>query len=224
MNLPPSAVAALCVAAAYLLGAIPFGLLIARCKGVDIRRVGSGNVGATNVFRSVGKGPGLLTFALDVAKGWLPAWGSGRLIAGLWDGVSVLSPDAVSVACGIVAVVGHNWPIYLRFQGGKGIATSAGALLGFAPLATGIGLCVWVVVFTVTRYVSVGSIVACLAVAFAGWWCYEGRLVPVTLTLLGAVGVWRHRTNVRRLLAGTEHRFGRKSDGKGEPADGGTGA
>ena len=224
MNLPPSLVVALCGVGAYLLGAIPFGLVIARFKGVDIRQVGSGNVGATNVFRSVGKGLGILTFALDVWKGWLSAWGSGRLIAGMPDGASGWSPEAVSVACGILAVVGHNWPIYLHFKGGKGIATSAGALLGFAPLATGVGLLTWVVVFTATRYVSVGSMVACLAVPVVGWWRYDGRLIPVTLTLLGLVGIWRHRANIRRLLDGTEHRFGRRPDGDASAPKGGTGA
>jgi len=204
---------------AYLLGAVPFGLLIARTRGIDIRRVGSGNVGATNVFRSVSKPLGILTFALDALKGWLPAWGSAFLVksmAATGSGGWTPAPEAVSVTCGILAVAGHNWPVYLRFKGGKGIATSAGALLGFAPLATGVGLLTWIVVFSATRYVSVGSIAACATVPVVGWWRYEGRLLPVTLTLLGLVGIWRHRANIRRLLDGTEHRFGRK------PADNGT--
>jgi glycerol-3-phosphate acyltransferase PlsY len=214
-DLLPYAVAGI---AAYLLGAVPFGLLVARIKGIDIRKVGSGNIGATNVFRSVGKGLGILTFTLDVAKGYVPAkvfpW-----VAGL-AGMDV-DHSTMGVACGLLAVAGHNWPVYLGFKGGKGIATSAGALLGFAPLATLVGLGTWAVVFGVTRYVSVGSIAACVAVAGGSWWLCpgSGTLVPVVLTLLGAVGVWRHRTNVRRLLDGTEHRFGRKKEtvcGQGE--------
>lgn len=207
-------------AASYLLGAIPFGLLVARARGVDIRKVGSGNIGATNVFRSVSKGLGILTFALDVAKGFIPAWLFPLAAAGAGFDVD---RDALGVVCGLVAVAGHNWPAYLGFKGGKGIATSAGALLGFAPLATILGLGVWIAVFGLTRYVSVGSIAACAAVGAGSWWICGGRgvLIPTVLTILGAVGVWRHRGNVRRLLEGTEHRFGRrKPAADGEP-DGG---
>lgn len=195
--------------ASYLLGAIPFGLLVARLKGVDIRKVGSGNIGATNVFRSVGKGLGILTFALDVLKGYVPA-GLFPIVAQKagFDG----NTDVMAVACGLLAVAGHNWPVYLGFKGGKGIATSAGALLGFAPLAMGIGLATWLVVFGLTRYVSVGSIAACVVVAGASWWvCVDrGLLIPLVLTALCIVGVWRHRGNIRRLIDGTEHRFGKK--------------
>jgi glycerol-3-phosphate acyltransferase PlsY len=213
-DLLPYAVAGV---AAYLLGAVPFGLVVARIKGVDIRKVGSGNIGATNVFRSVGKGLGILTFALDAAKGYVPA---GLFpLAAERAGMDV-DQATMGVVCGLLAVAGHNWPVYLGFKGGKGIATSAGALLGFAPLATLVGLGTWVVVFGLTRYVSVGSIAACVTVAGSSWWLCRGAgtLIPVVLTLLGAVGVWRHRTNVRRLLDGTEHRFGRKkeaADGQG---------
>lgn len=202
-------------AASYLLGAIPFGLLVARLKGVDIRRVGSGNIGATNVFRSVGKGLGIVTFALDVAKGYVPAglfpWVARRFG---FDG----NGDVLAVACGLLAVAGHNWPLYLKFKGGKGIATSAGALLGFAPMATAIGLGTWVVVFGATRYVSVGSIAACLVVAGSSWWvcCDRGPLIPVVLTALCLVGIWRHRGNIGRLIDGTEHRFGRKKEDQGQ--------
>lgn len=196
--------------AAYLLGAIPVGLLVARIKGVDIRRVGSGNVGATNVFRSVSKPLGILTFFLDALKGFVPAFFFSGWLASLAGGASSVT---LAVVYGVVAVAGHNWPVYLRFKGGKGIATSTGALLGFAPPAAGIGLVVWLVVFFASRYVSLASIAACVAVPAASWMLLlihrgDGLVVPVTLTILGLVGVWRHKSNVQRLLNGTEHRFG----------------
>lgn len=196
--------------AAYLLGAIPVGLLIARLKGVDIRRVGSGNVGATNVFRSVSKPLGVLTFFLDAFKGFAPAFFFPGWLACLTGGTS---SETLAVVYGVVAVVGHNWPIYLLFKGGKGIATSTGALMGFAPPAAGIGLVVWLLVFFASRYVSLASIAACAAVPVASWvllvfHCTEGLVVPITLTVLGLVGIWRHKSNVQRLLHGTEHRFG----------------
>ena len=125
--------------AAYLLGAIPFGLLIARWRGVDIRAVGSRNIGATNVFRSVGKGWGIATFILDMGKGWCGAVAIPALAARLLD-APPQAPDAWRLLGGICAVVGHTWPVYLRFKGGKGVATSAGVLLGAAARAAAAGL------------------------------------------------------------------------------------
>ena len=194
------------LAAAYLAGAVPFGFLIARAQGVDIRTVGSGNVGATNVFRSVGKGWGLLTFFCDALKGFLPAYGF-PVLARAWTGAE--PPAVFGMLCGLAAIVGHNWPVFLHFKGGKGIATSAGALLGAAPLAAGSGLAGWLAVFLLSRYVSVASIAAAVLVPAAGWWLYgrAGCALPALLTLLGALAVWRHRGNLQRLRAGTEHRF-----------------
>jgi glycerol-3-phosphate acyltransferase PlsY len=189
----------------YLLGAVPFGLLIARMRGVDIRTVGSGNIGATNVFRSVGKGLGTLTFALDVLKGFAAVWFIPRLAAvcgPAWLGA------ALPVLCGMAAVAGHNWPIYLHFKGGKGVATSAGVLLGLAPAAVGIGLAAWVAVFLVTRYVSIASMLASAAAAAAAWAMADGpnKIVPVAMTALAVVTIIRHKSNIRRLIAGTENR------------------
>ena len=126
-----------CGILAYLLGAIPFGLLIARARGVDIRAVGSGNIGATNVFRAVGKGWGILAFACDALKGFIPVSVFPLLAKtlGAFDGDAVLP-----LVCACLAIAGHNWPVYLRFKGGKGVATSVGALIGLAPVAAGIGL------------------------------------------------------------------------------------
>jgi len=190
----------------YLLGAIPCGYLIARMKGIDIRTVGSGNIGATNVFRSVGKGWGVLTFFCDALKGFIPA------VFFPWLSVPLFGCDggpALAVCCACLAIVGHNWPVYLGFKGGKGIATSLGALIGIVPAAAGFGLLWWIILFVVTRYVSVASITAAGAVGIAGWFLYQhsGLLLPSVLSLLCAVAIWRHKANIRRLLNGTEHRF-----------------
>lgn len=191
--------------AAYLLGAVPFAFLFARVRGVDIRRVGSGNVGATNVFRCVGRPWGILTFAADLSKGALAA----TLVPRLLHGTSVSFPPEIPfIVCGISSIAGHNWPVFLGFRGGKGVATSAGVLLGLTPAAAGIGLLCWIAVFTVSRYVSAASISAALAVAGAAWvpGLRQGRVLPPTLTVLAAMVIFRHRSNIRRLLNGSENR------------------
>jgi glycerol-3-phosphate acyltransferase PlsY len=192
---------------AYLLGAIPNGFIVARCRGVDIRTVGSGNIGATNVFRSVSKTLGLLTFFLDALKGFVPAYFFPLAILRLAPGAAL--EYHLRLLCASAAVSGHVWPVYLGFKGGKGIATGAGALVGVAPITTAIGLPLWLLVFAVTRYVSVASIAAAASVAVNGWIFYRdhGTATPVTLSLLSAIAIWRHRNNVHRLLHGTEHRF-----------------
>lgn len=195
----------LLVAGAYLLGAIPCGLLLARLKGVDLRKTGSGNIGATNVYRCVGKGWGLAAFALDALKGFAPAFFFPRLVAD--------APGWLGLACGAAAIAGHNWPVWLGFKGGKGVSTSAGMLLGVAPAAAGIGFGVFAVALAATRIVSVGSLLAALAVPAAGFWLYwpENRVLVGALVLMGLLVIVKHRANLRRLRAGTEPRiFGKK--------------
>lgn len=195
----------------YLLGSVPFAFLMARLKGVDIRSVGSGNVGATNVFRSVSKTLGVLTFVADALKGFIPAWVFPIFARRWW-------PDAQwGVAAGLLwgfaAVIGHTWPIFLKFKGGKGVATSAGVLLGVAPLAMTAGLVTWVVLFALTRYVSVASIGAAIAVPTAAWFQY-GRVqptLPLALSALGLLVIYRHKSNIRRLLRGEELRVTRST-------------
>jgi len=199
---------------AYLVGAIPFGYLLARLKGVDIRKVGSGNIGATNVYRCVGKGWGILTFVLDFLKGCLPAVILPLLIRP-W--INESSGAALAVLYGCLAVVGHNWPVYMRFRGGKGISTGAGALAGFAPLAMLVGFVAWAIFFLATRYVSLASILAAIVIAASAWPLYAPhKLIPATLTIMCVLIIWRHRSNLRRLWAGTEYRFSfRKKENAG---------
>jgi len=196
---------------AYLLGSIPFGFLIAKTQGVDIRTVGSGNIGATNVFRSISKKLGVLTFALDFLKGCCGA----KLLPLLVDQfapdlLTGLSKDALPVFCGALTIVGHNWTCFLGFKGGKGIATSAGMLLGLSPLGVSIALTVWFLVFVTSRYVSVASICAALTMGVIVWPLHlktHGLWFPAVLTALALLAIWKHRSNIARLRAGTESRF-----------------
>jgi glycerol-3-phosphate acyltransferase PlsY len=194
---------------AYLVGSIPFAYIIAASRGVDIRKVGSGNVGATNVFRTVSKPLGILTFILDALKGWLPVTLAPvifRLIT-CTDGPELY----LKVMCGVTAVLGHTYPVYLSFRGGKGVATGAGTLLGIAPYTLIIGLCVWIITFLCSRYVALASIMSALSVVVSSWILYRQNIfLPVVLSLLAVVIIWRHRSNIKRLMNGTEYRFGKK--------------
>ncbi len=203
--------------AAYLLGSVPFGFLIAKTQGKDIRTLGSGNIGATNVFRSVSKPLGILTFALDLLKGFCGV----RLIPFLATSLTHTSNEgmALPVFCGAMAVIGHNWTCFLGFKGGKGVATSAGLLLGLSPAGVGIAFAAWLVAFLATRYVSVASITAAAVLGVAVWPLHlkaHGAWFPGVLTLLALLAIWKHRSNIARLRAGTESRFsfGKK---KGDP-------
>lgn len=203
--------------AAYLTGSVPFGFLLAKARGHDIRTLGSGNIGATNVFRSVSKPLGLLTFALDVAKGYCGVKLIPLLAANLCGGS--FESMALPVFCGALTVAGHNWTCFLKFKGGKGIATSAGMLLALAPAGVSIAFAVWLLVFVTSRYVSVASIIAAAVMGAAAWPLYcarHGAWFPAVLTLLAALAVWKHRSNIARLRTGTESRF---NFGKGKKQD-----
>jgi glycerol-3-phosphate acyltransferase PlsY len=188
---------------AFLLGSIPTGYLVARAKGVDIRQHGSGNIGATNVFRTLGKPLGVFVFMVDALKGFAVVW-----LAGRFDGAS----DWAGIIAAVAVIGGHNYTPWLGFKGGKGIATSAGVLLALMPWAVLCIAIVWFVVFKVSRYVSLASIsaAAALPVAVAALWSAgcggNGPLLGFSV-LISALAIWRHRTNIRRLRAGTESRF-----------------
>jgi glycerol-3-phosphate acyltransferase PlsY len=196
--------------AAYLLGSIPTGYLVARAKGIDIRAVGSGNIGATNVFRMVGKTAGVFALIVDGLKGYAACtW--------LCDGVLTLlggpttNMELYRILAGITAVLGHNFTCWLKFKGGKGIATSAGVFFALAPLAAGIALVTWIVTAVLTRYVSIASIVAAVALPTAVWLTPDSLTLRIVTTVLGLLAIFKHRDNVQRLLNGTEQRFGQKS-------------
>jgi len=195
--------ASLC--AAYLVGAVPTGFLAGRLfKGVDVRQLGSGNLGATNVYRVVGAIPGLLVLIVDVAKGWLPVMFLAPVAA---FGPSV-KPEGAAILLGMAAVAGHIWNPFLQFQGGKGVATGLGVLLGLSRPAALATAAVWVAVVLMTRYVSVASIAAAMAAPFLLFFLE----MPV-LWILGSIGISltviaRHRSNLLRLLHGEEHRVG----------------
>ena len=190
----------------YLLGSVPFGLLIARAaKGVDIRTLGSGNIGATNVSRFIGRGWGLVAFALDVLKGFVPAY------AGL-----ILSGKGLGAIAGLAAIAGHNWPLFLGFRGGKGVATSCGVFLAIFPLGLLISLGVWASAVAAWRYVSVGSLLAGVALLVTALLLQDdpigkGRSVTALAGVAAVLTFVRHRSNIRRLLQGTESKIGRKN-------------
>lgn len=193
---------ALVLIASYLLGAVPTSYLVARAaRGIDLRRVGSGNLGATNLYRTLGWRYAAPAGLFDVLKGAIPVLGFGPLAGGgPW----------IPVGCGIAAVVGHVYSVFVRFRGGKGVATGAGVVLGLAPAAFLVGLVAWIVVVRLTGYVSLGSIVAALALPPAALVLPPPhRETFWLLVALAAFVVATHRTNIRRLLAGTESRFGR---------------
>ena len=193
---------ALAAAAAYLVGAIPVGYLVARLFGVtDIRRRGSGNIGATNVLRTAGRLPGLVTLAGDIAKGWAAV-----SLAG-WIGGA--TPVALAIGA-VAAVVGNCWSIFLSFRGGKGGATGLGALLRLAPLPTLAALPVFLVVVVTTRFVSLGTLMGALCVPFGAWALGAPRAVVAGAIAAAAIVVLRHHENIARLRAGTERRLGER--------------
>jgi acyl phosphate:glycerol-3-phosphate acyltransferase len=199
-------------AAFFLIGSIPTGFLIGRLRGLDIRQHGSGNIGATNVWRVMGRNWGLVAFACDFLKGFLPLYlvrTLGFPDTGSWAVALLL------VFCGLAAIVGHNYTPWLGFKGGKGIATSAGVLAALMPPVLAVALSLWIVATLVTRTVSIGSLLAAIVLPPTAAWFYPGEWVYFGLaTLAGGLAVWRHRSNIQRLLAGTESRieFSKKND------------
>jgi glycerol-3-phosphate acyltransferase PlsY len=180
----------------YFLGSIPTGFLWSKARGIDIRTVGSGNIGATNVMRALGKGPGIAVLLIDALKGFVPVFLAAR------GGI------ALQIVCCISVIAGHNWTCWLKFKGGKGIATSAGALLAMLTLPLLCALGVWLIVFALGRYVSLASISAAAALPVATWFL-KRDLVWFT-AILAAVAIYKHKSNIQRLIAGTENRVGRK--------------
>jgi acyl phosphate:glycerol-3-phosphate acyltransferase len=184
-------------AIAYLVGSIPFGLLLAKAGGAgDVRRIGSGNIGATNVLRTGRKGLALATLALDMLKGALPAW----------LGYRYFGPD-MAVVAGLGAVVGHCFPLWLGFRGGKGVATAAGVMAALTPLVALIVVALFVVIVLLTRYVSLASILAAVAAAPVAFWLGHFQAGELYLALALLI-LLKHAGNIRRLLTGQEAKLG----------------
>ena len=201
---------------AYLLGSIPTGFLVAKSRGIDIRTVGSGNIGATNVLRTLGKPAGIFVLVVDALKGFLACRFIGlvvhRLLVGPVAEDSSLE-EFLKITGGLFAILGHNYTCFLKFKGGKGIATSSGVALALLPVAFGISLALWLVVLGFTRYVSVASIAAALVLPFAAWWPGDSsRTMIVVAALISALAIYKHRTNMQRLMNGTENRVGKKKE------------
>jgi len=195
----------------YLLGSIPTGFLVAKGRGIDIRTVGSGNIGATNVFRYLGKPAGVFVLLMDALKGWAAVVGLARLVAlVLYPSADAQTREWLGVVAGISAILGHNYTCWLHFKGGKGIATSAGVLAALVPTALVIALGIWGVVCVATRYVSLGSIVAAFSLPFLAWLTGASVTMIWVAGIMGALAIYKHKTNIRRLLNGTENRIGSK--------------
>jgi len=195
--------------AAYLLGSIPTGFLVAKAKVIDIRKIGSGNIGATNAMRVLGKPAGIFVLLMDAAKGFF-AVGIGYFISKSF-GATVEQIETARVLAGIFAVLGHNYTCWLKFKGGKGIATTAGVYLALAPTALGIALVIFILALLLTKYVSVASMSAAIALPGAVWILQPHNLfLGIVTTALGVLAIYKHKSNIQRLMAGTENRLGKK--------------
>ena len=186
---------AMALAGAYLLGSIPFGFLVARAKGIDLRTFGSGNIGATNAMRAVGKPLGILVFLLDAAKGFAPAWLAGA--GPRW-----------ALGMGAASMLGHTFPVWLGFKGGKGVATGCGVWLAVAPAACGASLLTFLLALKVTRYVSLSAVLACFSLPVALKALREPEWLVVAALAMAALIAILHRANFVRIAAGVEPRSG----------------
>jgi len=185
--------------AAYLIGAIPVGFLVARAAGgTDIRRSGSGNIGATNVLRTLGRGPAVLTLVGDIVKGYLAVTAARAIGTEVWS----------AAGGAVAAVVGNCWPLFLAFRGGKGVATGLGAFLALVPWAVAPAAVLWLLVTLLSRYVSLASIVGCVSLPVAAALMGYPSHSVVAAALVALIIMGRHRENIARLASGTEHRLG----------------
>ncbi|MEN6372431.1 MAG: glycerol-3-phosphate 1-O-acyltransferase PlsY [Armatimonadota bacterium] len=199
------------LAVSFFCGSLPIGVIVGKLtKGIDIRDYGSGNIGATNVLRTLGLGPAIVVSVGDTLKGFVPVFLAMRLISGSHQALFV-------VAAGLLAIVGHSASPFLKFKGGKGVATSLGMIIGMNPVIAAIGFCIWAFIVAVTRYVSIASIIAPFAVTALMYFspAVFGREVPreyVIVTLAASFLILlRHRSNIKRLLKGTEPKIGQKA-------------
>jgi glycerol-3-phosphate acyltransferase PlsY len=188
--------------ASYLLGSIPTGYLVAKARGIDIRSVGSGNIGATNAFRVLGPAAGSFVLAVDLIKGFVACYS-------VAFGPQIT--ETHHMVAGIGAILGHNYTCWLRFKGGKGVATSAGVLLGWTPPGFAVALATFLIILAVTKYVSLASICAAAMLPVAVWLTGGSQKMIILTAFVGAMAIYKHRSNIQRLIAGTESKIGRKT-------------
>lgn len=204
----------------YLLGSFPSGYLAGRAKGIDIRTLGSGNIGATNAFRILGKTAGTLVLLADGLKGWAAVRLVPELVCRMFFSAATSQTlEYLRILAGVSVILGHNYTCWLKFKGGKGVATSAGAMAALVPTAFVIALLAWIVICLATRYVSVASIVGSAALPFATWLTHYGVLLTLITGLMAALVIYKHKGNIKRLMNGTENKIG---SGKNRPANGGS--
>lgn len=190
--------------AAYLIGSIPTAYIFGRVlKGIDIREYGSGNIGATNVFRVIGKTPGIIVLIIDIIKGLISAT---YLASAFLYLAPVTRPELYRILIGLSAISGHNWTIFLKFKGGKGVAVSAGVVIGLIPKIFWLGFLVWLVTFFITGLVSLSSIIAVVSVPIFTLAFGEPAEIVVFMCLLCLIIVYKHKPNIRRLARGEEKR------------------
>ena len=181
---------------------------MAQARGIDIRTVGSGNIGATNAFRVLGRAAGSAVLLADALKGWMAVAVLPQILFPIF-GIPFNAPtrEYYQILGALAVVLGHNYTCWLKFKGGKGIATSAGVLIALVPWALLIILGIWFVVFTITRYVSLASLAASFALPFAAWITGSSPLLIIVASIMGGLAIYKHRSNIGRLLKGTENRF-----------------
>jgi glycerol-3-phosphate acyltransferase PlsY len=189
----------------YLIGSIPTAYIFGRLfKGIDIRKYGSGNVGATNVFRVIGRLPGIIVLVIDILKGLLCV----TYVASAFLYIAPLTrPELYRVLTGLTVILGHNWTVFLKFKGGKGVATSAGVVIGLIPKIFWLSFLVWFIAFSITGYVSVASIVASISVPLFTLAFNEPAEIVIFMSLLCLIIVYKHRSNIKRLQIGEEKRI-----------------
>lgn len=199
---------------AFVLGSIPFGYLISKGKGIDIRQHGSGNIGSTNVSRVLGKKWGIFVFGLDFLKGWAAVF----LFKNYHTEASFGGSESIVIGSAVAVILGHNYTPWLKFKGGKGIATSAGVLLALMPAALIVGALSWGIVMKISKTVSIASLTACVVVPLSSWFFYpDHRFLFVFALVAGLLGIWRHRSNIQRLMAGEEFTFKNESKSEDSP-------
>jgi glycerol-3-phosphate acyltransferase PlsY len=199
------------VLAAYVLGSTPSGYLAGRARGIDIRTIGSGNIGATNVFRVLGRTAGIAVLTADALKGFVAA----RFVPALALHIFAASGarrENLALAAGVGAILGHMFTCWLRFKGGKGIATSGGVVMAWAPEACLTALALWGLVIAATRYVSLASIAAALVLPFAVWFWNGSPTMTCVMSALSLLAIYKHKANIQRLLKGAENRVGKKKN------------